>query len=182
MTTNAVAVDKPLRMPWWLLLVQGILAILIALFLFANPFATLNTIVWVIALYWLITGVFTLARLFVDRSHWGWKLFSGLIGIAAGWILLDAGAVTRTLAFGWTVVFLLGIQGIIMGIIQLIEAFRGGGWGPGIIGGISIVFGFLLLANTWAAALVLPWVLGVFLIVGGIFAIIMSFRLKGAQA
>lgn len=182
MTTNAVAANKPLRMPWWLLLVQGILAILISLFLFANPFATLNAIVWVIALYWLITGIFTLARLFVDRSHWGWKLFSGIIGIAAGWILLDAGAVSRTLAFGWTVVFLLGIQGIIMGIIQLIEAFRGGGWGPGIIGGISIVFGFLLLANTWAAALVLPWVLGVFLLIGGIFAIFMSFRLKGAQA
>jgi uncharacterized membrane protein HdeD (DUF308 family) len=69
-----------------------------------------------------------------------------------------------------------------MGIIQLIEAFRGGGWGPGIIGGLSIVFGFLLLANTWAATLVLPWVLGVFLLIGGVFAIFMSFRLRRATA
>ena len=182
MTTSAVAANKPLRMPWWLLLVQGVLAILLSLFLFSQPFATLNAIVWVIALYWVITGIFTLARLFVDRSHWGWKLFSGIIGIAAGWILLDAGAVARTAAFGWTVVFLLGIWGLVMGIIQLIEAFRGGGWGPGIVGGLSIVFGLLLLGNTWAAALVLPWVIAIFMLVGGIFAIFMSFRLKSAGA
>jgi uncharacterized membrane protein HdeD (DUF308 family) len=181
MTTNAVAVNKPMQMPWWLPLIQGILAVILALFLFANPIATAKAIVWVIALYWLVTGVLTLLRLFVDRSHWGWKLFSGLIGIAAGWILLDAGAAERTLVFGWTVVILLGVQGIIMGIIQLIEAFRGGGWGPGIVGGLSILFGVLLLGNSLAATLVLPWVIGVFMLVGGIFAIIMSFRLKGAQ-
>ena len=64
----------------------------------------------------------------------------------------------------------------------LIEAFRGGGWGPGIVGGLSIVFGFLLLANTMAATLVLPWVIAIFMLVGGIFAIFMSFRLKSAGA
>jgi uncharacterized membrane protein HdeD (DUF308 family) len=69
-----------------------------------------------------------------------------------------------------------------MGVIQLIEAFRGGGWGPGIIGGLSILFGILLLSNSVAATLVLPWVMGVFMLVGGIFAIIMAFRLKGAGA
>jgi uncharacterized membrane protein HdeD (DUF308 family) len=180
--TSAVAVDKPKQMPWWLPLIQGILAILLAFFLFANPFATMAAIVWVIALYWLITGVFTLARLFIDRSHWGWKLFSGLIGILAGWVLLDAGAFQRTLGFGLALVLILGIQGIIMGIIQLIEAFRGGGWGPGIVGGLSILFGVLLLSNSVAATLVLPWVIGVFMLAGGIFAIVMAFRIKGAQA
>jgi uncharacterized membrane protein HdeD (DUF308 family) len=182
MTTSAVAVDKPAHIPWWLVLLQGVLAVILALFLFANPFATARAIVWVIAWYWLITGVLTLLRLFVDRSHWGWKVFSGIIGILAGWVLLDAGAAERTLLFGWTIVILLGVQGIIMGIIQLIEAFRGGGWGPGVIGGLSILFGILLLSNSMAATVVLPWVIGVFMLVGGIFAIIMAFRLKSAGA
>lgn len=180
---TATAIDnKPVHMPWWIPLIQGIAAVIIGILLWTNPFRTANFLVWFIALYWLISGVISLLRLFVDRSHWGWKVFNGVLGILAGWILLDAGAEARTLAFGWTLVILLAIQGIIMGIISLIEAFRGGGWGPGIIGALSILFGVLLWTNSVAATVMLPWVIGVFMIVGGIAAIVMSFRLKGAGA
>ncbi len=75
---------------------------------------------------------------------------------------------------------ILGIQGLIMGVISLLEAFQGGGWGPGIIGVLSIVFGVLILGNMAAATMVLPWVIGIFMIVGGIIAIVMSFRLRSA--
>lgn len=180
---TATAIDaKPMRMPWWIPLIQGIAAIIIGILLWTNPFRMANFLVWFIALYWLVTGIISLLRLFVDRSHWGWKVFSGVLGILAGWILLDAGAAERTLIFGWTVVIILAIQGIIMGIISLIEAFRGGGWGPGIIGVLSIIFGILLWTNSVAATLMLPWVIGIFMIVGGIIAIVMAFRLRGASA
>ena len=69
-----------------------------------------------------------------------------------------------------------------MGIVQLVEAFQGGGWGPGIMGALSILFGILLWSNSLAATVMLPWVIGIFMIVGGIFAIVLSFRLKGAGA
>ena len=69
-----------------------------------------------------------------------------------------------------------------MGIVGLIEAFRGGGWGPGIMGALSILFGVLLWSNSIAATVVLPWVIAIFMIVGGISAIILAFRLKGASA
>ncbi len=177
----SAAVAQKARIPWWLVLIQGIVAIVLGILLWTNPLKTANFLVWFIALYWLISGVIQLVRLFVDRSHWGWKLFSGIIGILAGWVLLDAGATERTLVFGWALIIILGIQGIVMGIISLIEAFQGGGWGPGIIGGLAILFGILLLGNSMAATLVLPWVIGMFMIVGGIFAIIMSFRLRSAS-
>jgi uncharacterized membrane protein HdeD (DUF308 family) len=179
MTATAIEA-KPLRMPWWIPLIQGIAAIIIGVLLWMNPFQMANALVWFIALYWLVTGIISLLRLFWDRSHWGWKLFTGILGILAGWVLLDAGAVERTLVFGWTLVIILGFQGIIMGIAGLIEAFRGGGWGPGIIGALGIVFGILLLANSMAATVMLPWVIGIFMIVGGIFAVIMAFRLRSA--
>jgi uncharacterized membrane protein HdeD (DUF308 family) len=173
--------DKPLRMPWWIPLIQGIAAVILGVLLWTNPAQTAATLVLFIAIYWIITGIMSLLRLFVDRSHWGWNLFTGILGILAGWVLLDAGVVNRTLIFGWTIVVLLGVQGIIMGVVGLIEAFRGGGWGPGIMGGLSILFGVLLLGNSMAATVMLPWVIGIFMIVGGIFAIVMAFRLKGAQ-
>ena len=167
-------------MAWWLVLIEGLAAVLIGFMLLANPLQTSNILVWTIGLFWLISGIISIIRIFTDRSHWGWKLFSGVIGIIAGWFLITNIGDGATLAFGLAVVLIMAIQGIIMGIAGLIEAFRGGGWGPGIMGGLAIVIGILLLGNIYAATLVLPWVIGIFAIVGGIFAIIMSFRLRKA--
>lgn len=178
---SATAIDtKPLHMPWWIPLIQGIATVILGIMLWTNPLQTASTLVWVLAIYWIVTGILTLLRLFTDRSHWGWKLFSGLLGVAAGWALLRLDNVAAAVLFGWTVVIVLAIQGIIMGIVQLIEAFRGGGWGPGIMGGLSILFGVLLWSNSLAATVMLPWVIAIFMIVGGIFAIILAFRLRSA--
>lgn len=175
----AVASSGP-RIAWWVVLIQGIAAIIIGILLLTNPIQTASIIVFAVGLYWLITGVISLIRIFTDRSHWGWKLFTGIIGIIAGWFLITNMGEGSVVIFGVTVIIVLAIQGIIMGIIGLVEAFQGGGWGPGIIGAISIVIGILLLGSPLGYAAVLPWVVGIFAIVGGIFAIIMAFRLRSA--
>jgi len=164
--------------PWWLVLLGGIAAIFIGWMLIQNPFRMANVLIWSIGLYWLITGIIYLVSLIWDRTQWGWKLFGGIIGILAGWFLIDAGAVERLASFGLAVVLVLAIQGIIMGIMGLISAFQGGGWGAGILGALSIVIGLLLLGNMWAAAVVLPWVIGIFAIIGGIFMIVAAFRMR----
>jgi uncharacterized membrane protein HdeD (DUF308 family) len=48
----------------------------------------------------------------------------------------------------------------------------------GSLGGLSILFGILLLANPIAATLALPWVFGIFGVIGGIMGIIAAFKLK----
>jgi uncharacterized membrane protein HdeD (DUF308 family) len=180
---NATAIDnKPLHMPWWIPMIQGIAAVILGILLWTNPAQTATTLVMFLAIYWIVAGVMELLRLFVDRSKWGWKVFSGVIGILAGWALLNLGNVQAAMLFGWTVVILLAIQGIIMGIAELIEAFQGGGWGPGIMGALSILFGILLWTHSVAATVMLPWVIAIFMIVGGILAIILAFRLRGAAA
>jgi uncharacterized membrane protein HdeD (DUF308 family) len=79
---------------------------------------------------------------------------------------------------GATLIIILGIQGIIYGGIGLFQAFKGAGWGVGILGAVSILFGIYLLANLQAATLVLPWVVSVLAIVGGIAAIVVAFRIR----
>lgn len=175
---TAVAAPQRNATPWWLILIFGIAQVIVGFMLLNNPLRVANVIVWAIGLYWLVTGIYYLVSLIWDRRKWGWKIFGGIIGIFAGWFLIDATAPERLASFGLAVVLVLAIQGIIMGIMGLIAAFQGGGWGAGIMGAISIVIGFLLLGNMWAATLVLPWVIGIFAIVGGIFSIIMAFRLK----
>lgn len=65
-----------------------------------------------------------------------------------------------------------------MGVIKLIMAFKGEGWGAGILGVLSIIFGLILLSQPVIGAAALAYVLGIFGIIGGIFAIVIAFKLK----
>ena len=62
-------------LPWWLILIEGILAIIIGILLFTSPVQTMAAIVVFLGLYWLIKGIFDIISMFVDHTAWGWKLF-----------------------------------------------------------------------------------------------------------
>ena len=78
-------------------------------------------------------------------------------------------------------VIFMGVSGLSIGIVTLIAAFQGGGWGPGILGALSVVFGMLLLFSPFAAGLALPWVYGILGIAGGFAGIFAAFRRKGEE-
>ena len=168
---------------WWVPLVMGIVAIVFGLLLFTNPAGTSIWVAWLVGIYWFIGGVMNLVSLFFDRTQWGWKLALGLLGIFAGMVVISAMGKTpllATIGLAAIYVFILGIQGVVFGVIQMIQAFQGGGWGVGILGVVSIAFGALLMANPVIAGLTLPWVFGIFALAGGIAAIVMAFRVKNA--
>ena len=174
-TTTASAAPSPI--PWWLVLIQGIAALIVGFFLLISPGMTTVVLVSFLGLYWFISGIFGIVSIFIDKTAWGWKLFSGILGIIAGIVILQH-PLWSTVLVPTTLVLLLGFLGIIIGVTNLIQAFQGGGWGIGILGVLSILIGFFLAFNPLAGALALPLVLGVFGIVGGIAAIVMAFRLR----
>ncbi len=165
------------EVPWWLVLIQGIAALILGLFLISSPGATLFILIQLLGIYWLISGIFQIIGMFIDSTAWGWKLFAGIIGILAGIAVLNH-PLWSALLVPTVLVFILGIQGIIVGIVGIVTAFKGAGWGAGILGALSIVFGIVLLANPILGAAALPWVLGIFGIVGGIAGIIAAFKMK----
>lgn len=67
-----------------------------------------------------------------------------------------------------------------MGIFGLLGSFQGAGWGPGVIGAISVIIGLLLLGSPPVYVAALPLVIGIFAVVGGVFTIIFAFRLRSA--
>jgi uncharacterized membrane protein HdeD (DUF308 family) len=166
--------------PWWLVLIEGILLIIIGIFFFVSPYQTLVTAVWVLGLYWLIRGVIDLVSLIWDRAMWGWKIFAGILGIVAGWILLQQ-PLGGALVLSSTLVFMLGFIGIFIGIASLIRGFQGAGWGTIILGVVEIVLGIILLMNAGGAASWMPWVLGGLAILGGILTIVFSFGLRNVE-
>ena len=61
----------------------------------------------------------------MDSSQWGWKLFAGILGIIAGIIVLNHPLLSPILV-GNAVIIILGIQGLILGVVGIIQAFQGG--------------------------------------------------------
>ena len=172
---TAVAPEKDV--PWWLVLLEGIFAIIIGIMLLSKPGMTTTVLVQVLGIYWFIAGILSIVGIFVDHTAWGWKLFVGILGIIAG-LLIIRHPLWSAVLVPTTLIIVLGIEGLIIGGINIVRAFRGAGWGVGILGALSIIFGIVLLANPVLGAAALPWVLGIFGIVGGIVAIIAAFRMR----
>ena len=163
---------------WWVFLLQGFMAIILGLMFLTAPGATLVVLVTFLGFYWLITGVLALVRVFVDRSvPWIWSLLVGIVGILAGIFVLHH-PLLAALTVPTALVIILGVQGLIMGVLDIIGGFKGGGFGSFILGAINILVGMLLLGSPIAAALAVPLVFGVLLVVQGVALIVWGFRVR----
>jgi uncharacterized membrane protein HdeD (DUF308 family) len=163
---------------WWVFLLQGFAGIIIGLMLITEPGATLVALTTVLGFYWLITGVLALVQVFVDRATpWVWSLLAGLVGILAGLFVLRHPLVAA-LTVPTVLVIILGIQGLVIGAVQIIGGFKGGGIGPFILGAINVLVGILLLGSPLAAALAVPLVFGVLLLIQGAGLMILAFRVR----
>jgi len=181
MATAVAAPTTPSR--WWLPLIQGIIAILLGILFFINPVVTSVSSVLGLGCYWLILGIIDLVRLFWDRTLWGWKLTSGILGILAGGLIMSGilgqnHPLGTAFAVGSGFSILLGILTMMYGIMALFDAFRGGGVWAGVLGGFAILFGLIVLVNPLATTLALPWSLGILLLVCGVFLIVAAFRVR----
>jgi uncharacterized membrane protein HdeD (DUF308 family) len=161
----------------YFLLFGGIVSLIFGLLLFFRPEGSLALILLLVGLAWFIQGIFTLLAIFIDKSNWGWKLFGGVIGIAAGLLVLQ-NPLASTEVVPAVLAIILGIFGILIGIAALIAAFQGGGWGAGIFGGISLAIGLLMVFNSMVSGEILVWLAAALLVVQGGAGIIMSFVFK----
>ena len=180
MPANAAASTDSLRhsnLPWWIFLIEGILAIVIGILLLVKPGMTTAVIARVMGIYWLLAGLLAIVSIFLNRANWGLKLGGGLLGIIAGLIVVRHPLWSAVL-LPTTVVLIIGAIGVVIGILNVIQAFRGGGWGIGIVGALSALFGIYLLLNPVLAALTVVILLGITGVVGGVIAIIHAFRVR----
>jgi uncharacterized membrane protein HdeD (DUF308 family) len=109
--------------------------------------------------------------------NWGWLLALGIL-----MIILGAFAIAAPYGATLAVQFALGWILVIGGIAEAIHAFMARGWGGFLLELLSailyVVVGVLLLTNPVGGALALTIVLAVFLIVEGIFKIMMAMRVR----
>lgn len=182
--SSAMSTDMRQR-PWWMTLILGIsLFVIGAIMLFAPTLDALRAygmVVRLLGIYWLIWGMMELVYMFIDHSGWGWKLFMGVISIAAGSSIL-AYPVAAAIALPQVFVLVLGIWALMQGIMMLFLAFRGGGIGAGILAVISIVLGGILIADygTLGAGVSMLWAGAIWALIGGGAMVIQAFRSRTA--
>jgi uncharacterized membrane protein HdeD (DUF308 family) len=170
---------------WWLVLLRGIAVGILGCLLLTRPAITVLVIVQFMGIYWLVDGIFTLARSIRGRKthkNWGWGIFVGVLGMLAGLVVLSRPLASAILTQLFLVYF-LGITAIVSGITSIITGFRlrkevRGEWSMFFGGLIWAIFGILLLTSPLMSAVVLIWIAGIIAVVGGIIMIIFGFRLR----
>jgi uncharacterized membrane protein HdeD (DUF308 family) len=107
------------------------------------------------------------------RRNWGWYLALGLAQIIIGALAIAASAITTfvsVLIFGWLLV--------IGGLLSVIHAFWRQRWGGFfvdlIVGLLYALAGLIMVSGPLPAAITLTWLIAVFLVVVGIFRIVVA--------
>jgi uncharacterized membrane protein HdeD (DUF308 family) len=168
-------------LPWGLVLVEGIVVALLGLVLLVAPGASLVFLVWLLGIYLLIAGIFRIVGIFLDSSSWGWKLAAGILCLIAGLAILSNPLWSTTLASTWLVIF-VGFLAMLQGAAGLIVAFQGGGWGMGALSVLGILLGLFLVINPLIGVAALTLILAIFMLIGGVGAVIQAFRMRRGAA
>lgn len=173
MTTLAGPATQAHAPRWWVI-VTGIASVMLGVLLLSQTAATLMAVVTFIGAYWLVSGIASLASLFVDRSQRGWKLFGGVLGILAGLTVLGQ-PVLSTIMLPSVYAIVIGVQGLLFGIVLLVASFRGAGVGAGVAGGLSILLSLVVLMHPLLAAAALVMVAAWVAIIGGVLTVVSAF-------
>jgi uncharacterized membrane protein HdeD (DUF308 family) len=181
---TTVVETQPQR-PWWMTLIGGIFAIVVgALLLWGNLVTQVKTyylLMEVLAIWWLVDGIFDIVHMFTDHRQWGWKLFMGIVSIIAGlYVLMYPVLVGLELAS--LLVLVLGIWGVIKGGMMIYMSFKGAGGAYAIIGIFAIFFGLILIAayTIPGVAVVAVWFAAIGAFLGGFFLIYRALQQRKA--
>ncbi len=177
MATEAMDTTADSQVPWWLVLIEGIALLLLGIMLLINTSEATLVLMIFIGVYWMVAGIFRIIHVFVDSRLWGWNLLVGLVGIAAGLIVVQYPLWSTTVVLK-TLIIILGFMGIFFGIGNLVTGIQVRSWGTSILGVFSLILGIVLLANIWLFSFSLPYALGIIAVVGGLSAIVSAVQLR----
>ena len=185
MTTTASNQEIGTPAPGWgLLLIEGIVILVLGLVLFLAPAMMLFVLIQLLAIYyWLVTGILSIASIFVDSRMWFLKLLVGLLGIAAG-IIVNQHPMWSSLLVPSALTLILGIIGIGIGVLHLVRVSRGAAgipWGAAALGVLNLGLGILILMMPLLTTLTLIYAIATLMVLMGILTIVAAFMTRSAQ-
>lgn len=159
---------------WWVLAISGVVSILFGLAALLWPGITLMVLVWLFGFYVLLLGVLMLVGMFrAIGAHTTWwpSLIVGLLSIGAGIAVFVWPGITAV-----SLLYIIAFWAIFSGVAEIIGGLFEAHFLWMLAGVISVVFGFILLANPAGGALALVMVIGIFAIIRGIMLLVSAVR------
>jgi uncharacterized membrane protein HdeD (DUF308 family) len=165
---------------WWVVLLWGVAAFLLGLFLLIRPGITTITLVRVMAFFWLVGGFFdVVASLAYREEGSGARLLLGVISMIAGGLLL-ANALLGSAIVVSVQYYVLGFIALIYGMVMMLKQGSGTrwSWGQFVLGMLQALIGIVLLAHPTVGILGFLAALAVLIMVGGVLAVLLSFQMR----
>ncbi|MFB3764208.1 MAG: HdeD family acid-resistance protein [Methanotrichaceae archaeon] len=162
--------------PWWAIMIDGIVAIILGVLLVTRPLSTVIALVFLLGWYWLISGILGIVAAFKDEYNRLWKAIFGIIGILAG-LAVIFNPILSGILVPTTMIIIVGSMGVVMGAISLFHALKGD-LGAAVIGLLSIILGLLLIGSPLIAAAMLTYLFGGLAILGGLTSVFIGYKMR----
>ena len=168
---------------WWLVLLRGGLMVLFGIIVLVSPGIALLTLVFLFGFYAILDGITAVVIGIRARGepHWVWTIIQGVVSVLAGLIALVWPGVTAL-----ALLFVVAFWAIMLGISEIAGAFASrksgsNAWGWTLAAGVlNVVFGIVLLIWPASGILTLVWLVGIFMLAGGIALIVLAFRVRSS--
>src|SRR5215217_2109556 len=165
--------ETAVKSPGWKRAAQiglGVITIILAIYAIVYPGITLVTLVWILAIIFLIVGIEkVLSGIFIPSgSRWG--------TIGLGILVIIMASIALAYPVGTTVAlfFFLGLALLFEGIARIIHGFGDRtqrGWSRGFsigVGVLAVIFAILIMASPFFGAVLAGLIIGIILIIIGI--------------
>jgi uncharacterized membrane protein HdeD (DUF308 family) len=169
----------PIARNWRLILVRGLAAVVFGVLCFVVPAISLLVLVLLYGVYAVVDGIS--AMVWGSRAHWGAMVAVGAISVLSGLIAFFWPAITAL-----ALLYVIAAWAIVRGVAEIGAAIHlrrqmSNEWILAGSGGLSILFGVLLVLFPGAGVLSLLWLIGLFAIVFGGLAVALALRLRSVE-
>ena len=167
---------------WWVFLLGGIASVVFGVLALANPGVALFVLATFFAASVLVDGALNAIGAIRHREKDGWwlMLLLGALGLAVGAFALMNPPVS-ILAF----IYLVAFEAIALGVFTAMLGYKvrkatNREWILYLAGGVSILFGGMVLARPVVGSVTIVYVIAAWALVVGALKIAFAFRVKGA--
>ncbi|HZO94838.1 MAG TPA: DUF308 domain-containing protein [Candidatus Baltobacteraceae bacterium] len=167
---------------WWTFLVRAVAAAAVAVLAFASPGWMTVALVYTVGALLLVSGASAIAAGvgFAGRGSWWALLIMGFAQGVLGIIMLaEPGLAPLALAYMFSVWLVSTGLLQVAAAITLRNVVRGEFW-LGLLGVITVAFGFALLVRPDIGVLALVYTIGWYATLGAVALAMLAFRLKNA--
>jgi uncharacterized membrane protein HdeD (DUF308 family) len=154
----------------------GLAAVIVGGYLLAFPGTTAFVLLFILALYWLISGGVKVARALIHRDlGWAWEVVGGMLSVIVGLVVLANPAAGTLFATGLLFVS-LALAALFVGAISVVRGVRQRAWGLTGLGVAEVVLGVLVFAEPAVSLQILVPLVGIAAIGAGLAWMVISFQ------